>query len=246
MPSGLRYIQTLRAPKNGINRFEKRVYSQNGEDGVIEEIFRRLNVRVGYFVEFGAEDGWECNSAYLARNKDWSGVMIEGDRKTFRALAKHYRPWSKVKAVLARINAENITSILQNAGVPREFDLLSIDIDGNDYWVWQALAQYRARLVVIEYNSSYPPPVNWVMAYDPAHTWDRTMYYGASLCSLNTLGSRLGYQLLGTDAGGTNAFFLRDDCLEQSGFTPLTPEAAFHFGPLFPRFPYRSGPFQEV
>ncbi len=236
----------MRAPKSGINHFEKRVYSQNGEDGIIEEIFRRMNISMGYFVEFGAEDGWECNSAYLVRKKDWSGVMIEGDRKAFRSLNDHYKPWSKVKTVLAKINAQNIASILQSVGVPCEFDLLSIDIDGNDYWVWQALANYRAKLVVIEYNSSYPPPVKWVMAYDAFHTWDRTTYYGASLCSLSSLGSKLGYQLLGTDAGGTNAFFLRDDCVQQSGFTPLTAEAAFHFGPLFPRFPFRAGPFEEV
>ena len=210
-----------------INAYERRESSQNGEDGILHELFRRIGSERGFFVEFGVEDGRQCNTAALVR-AGWRGVMIEGDPEKFRGLAATYADTPAVRTVNAFVTAENIAELFAEHGVPTEFDLLSIDIDGNDYWVWEALAAYRPRAVVIEYNGAHPPPERWVMAYDPRHRWGDDTYYGASLASLAALGARLGYALVGTDQRGINAFFVRDDLLAAAGFPRRTAAEAYH------------------
>jgi hypothetical protein len=213
---------------NALNGYERSEFSQNGEDGIVREVFRRIGTTNRFFVEFGVEDGLECITARLARRERWSGVMIEGSPQNFAALDANYRAFPDVKRIEAFITRENIADLFSAAGVPSEFDLLSIDIDGNDYWVWEALAAYHPRMIVIEYNATRPPPERWVMAYNPAHEWKRDGYMGASLASLEALGTRLGYALIGTDEKGVNAFFLREDVLAAGRFPRLDAAAAFH------------------
>jgi hypothetical protein len=147
--------------------------------------------------------------------------------------------------IQAFVTRENACELFSQAGIPQEFDLLSIDIDGNDYWVWEALAaHYRPRVVVIEINPAYPPPRRWVMEYNPTHAWRFDNYFGASLESMNALGKRLGYRLIGMESAGVNAFFVREDQLALTGFPELTPEQAFQT-PRF-RHPERLGPYLEI
>lgn len=214
-------------PSSDLNAYERRISSQNGEDGIIAEIFDRIGTTNRTFAEFGVEDGSECNSAYLARECGWNGVFIEADPQRIAALAARYAG-KPVRIVEAFITAENITSLFAKHAVPRDLDLLSIDIDGNDYWIWEALGEYRPRVVVIEYNPTHPPPERWVMAYDAAHRWKRDGYYGASLSSLEALGARLGYALIGTNRSGVNAFFVRDDLLAAARFPQRTASEAYH------------------
>lgn len=224
-----------------LTRYSKRICSQNGEDGIIAEIFRRVPPQTKTFVEFGVEDGRECNTAYLARRCGWSGFYIEADAARFSALERSYAGYP-VRALNAKVTRENVVSLFESLGVPKEPDLLSIDIDGNDYWVWEALGAYRPAVTIVEFNLAYPPPAKWVMAYDPAFAWDDTSHFGASLSSLTDLGKRLGYALLGIDCNVVNAFFIRGDLLAASGLPETTPEAVFHFPPRFPTHPYRPGP----
>lgn len=210
-----------------INEFEARTSSQNGEDGILAEIVRRLRIGAGFFVEFGVQDGSVCNTALLAAG-GWAGVYIEADAADSERLARRYASSSRVKTCREFVTAENIAEIFSRAGVPREFDVLSIDIDGNDYWVWRALSTYRPRIVVIEYNAEHPPPERWVMKYDPAHRWDKTTYYGASLASLTALADGLGYALVGTEKTGVNAFFVRKDLVRDAGFRALDASEGYH------------------
>ena len=221
-----------------INQYEKQVYSQNGEDGIIEELLNRLGTTIQLSVEFGVEDGSECNTAYLAKAKDWSCILIEANAEKFQKLKENYASYPNVRVAHKFVTRENIVSIFEEMNIPIEFDLLSIDIDGNDYWVWQALSGYKPRIAIIEFNGAYPPPRQMVIKYNPNFAWDGTTYYGASLTSLTLLGNQMGYALLGTDSRGVNAFFVRRDLLEQSGFPELTPEAAYH-PPGYP--PHRPG-----
>jgi len=225
---------------DSLNAYERKISSQNGEDGIILELFARLRVVDPYFVEFGAEAGVECNSAHLARTYGWSGVMIEGGDASFAELKKNYEAFSKVRAVHGMVTKENIATIFAANGVPKTLDLLSIDVDGNDYYLWEALAEYRASVVIVEINPAYPPPRRWVMAYNPEHGWQHDNYYGASLSSLTALGDRLGYALLGIDANVVKAFFIRRDLLEAVGFPERTPEDVYR-APLY-RQPHRDGP----
>jgi hypothetical protein len=201
-----------RSPSNLCN-FERKVYSQFGEDGIIEEIFRRLGEGTRFTVEFGIEDGNECNSRYLIQDRGWSALLMDGSAK-FVALAQELYQDKPVVILERFVTVENIGSIFAEAGVPGEFDLLSIDVDGNDFWLWeQILKAHSPRVVVIEYNGRWVPPVEWVMPYDPTHEWDGSVYFGASLQSLANLGARGGYKLVGCSSMGLNAFFVRQDLI---------------------------------
>jgi hypothetical protein len=229
----------------GLNRFEKRIFSQNGEDGLIEAIFACLGTRSKTFVEFGVEDGRECNTALLTRMKGWSGAYIEADPLRFARLERYYRGFP-VRTINAKVTRENVARVFASSNVPEEPDLLSIDIDGNDYWVWESLEMYRPLLTIVEFNLAYPPPARWVMEYDPDFVWDDTSYFGASLASLHALGARKGYELVAVDCNMVNAFFVRADLLPAGDLHAVTPEDVFHFPPRFPSHPYRPGPSVAV
>jgi tetratricopeptide (TPR) repeat protein len=194
---------------------ERRFTSQNGEDGVIEAIFAAIGTTNRYFVEFGVQDATECNSARLLA-RDWSGLLMDGDGISRNPRATVQREF---------VTAENVNSLFGKYGVPREFDLLSIDIDGNDYWVWRAI-EYRPRVVVIEYNASVPPTERRTIAYDPSFRWNGTDYCGASLRALAELGSEKGYALVYCERAGVNAFFVERSALPP-GFAPRAPEQVY-------------------
>ena len=226
--------------------FERRVYSQHGEDGILAELFAQAGTTDRFFVEFGAGEGYESNTALLARAYGWNGYLIEGDPLTFASLRKAYASYSGVVTRCASVTAESVVERFVEGNVPNEFDLLSIDIDGNDYWLWKALAtRFRPRFVVIEYNAHYAPPRKWVMAYDPEHRWDGSDYYSASLESYAALGRELGYALLGTESRGANAFFCRRDVLPALRFREASVRDAYHppnFG-LRKRFRHREAKY---
>jgi len=178
-----------------MKEFEKSVYSQNGEDGIIEHIFSVIGTLNKYFVEFGIHPN-EGNTLYL-KEKGWNGLWMDQDGGG-----------EVIKQ--EPITAGNINELFKGYKVPHEFDLLSIDIDGNDYYVWEAI-ESSPRVVVIEYNSSIPANESKTIFYDPDHVWKDDDYYGASLLALDKLGRRKGYTLLYCEANGVNAFFVRSD-----------------------------------
>jgi FkbM family methyltransferase len=195
------------APRH-INHFESRRHSQNGEDGILAEIFRRIGITDRRFVEIGAGDGTEnCTRELVAEG--FGGVWIEGD--AVAAARARATALPGVTVVGQRIDRDNLLPLLAAALVPAEPDLVVIDVDGNDYWLWRELAAgHRPRVVVVEYNASYRPGACWVMPYDAAHRWDGSRHFGASLEALVGLGRDLGYRLVGCDRTGVNAFFVRD------------------------------------
>jgi hypothetical protein len=232
-----------------LRAFERRVYSQNGEDGIIQELLRRVGVQHRFFVEFGVETGVECNCARLACEEQWSGLFLEASPELFPQLQDNYRALPSVRCQQIIVTSQNIEEILAAHQVPVDFDVLSIDIDGNDYWVWKAIERWQPRIVVIEYNATYPPPRRWVMRENPEHWWDHTDYYGASLLSLTQLGRNKGYTLVGCDATGVNAFFVRADLFDPDKF--VDPAVLYHYSPFnhpsWPKgYPRRLGPSVEI
>lgn len=212
---------------DNINTYEQSIYSQNGEDGIIKELFFRAGTSDRYFVEFGVGTGEECNAALLALRYSWHGLMIESDVQRYSRLREFYSS-HEVLTMNRLVSLSNIENIFKEAEVPVEFDLLSIDIDGNDYWIWERLHDYRPRIVVVEYNAAIPPPVEWVMPYDSPDNDLATMTFGASLQSYQSLGNRLGYALIGTERRGGNAFFVRRDLLRSVNFPELSAVQAYH------------------
>src|SRR4051812_19886545 len=199
---------------------ELRVSSQNGEDGVIAEILRRTGVSDRpFFVEFGIEDGVEGNCVLLADVLGWAGLFIESDPDGHAAIETKYR-WAPVSTLRAFVTPDNIETLFHDAGVPPEPDVLSIDIDGGDYWVWRALQSFRPRIVVIEYNAGLDPERRLVVPPDSL-AWDRSDYFGASIGALRALGAAKGYRLVHTDLAGINAFFVREDLAGQWPARPV-------------------------
>ncbi len=217
-----------------LNRWERKVFSQSGEDGIIAEIFRRIGTTTRTFVEFAAGDGLENNTVYLLHS-GWKGAWIEAhDAYVNQILSNHSRKIEEGALRFRRefVTAENIESLLEEADVPEEIDLLSIDIDRNDYWVWSKIARCRPRVVVVEYNAVLPPGFEWVVEYVPNATWDGTSNFGASLTALELLGTSKGYRLVGCNLAGANAFFVREDLVGELFCTPFTAEN--HYEP--PRY----------
>jgi hypothetical protein len=171
-------------------------------------------------VEIGASDGAEnCTAELVAQG--WSGIWIEGDpdkASDARARAAGY----PVSVVESYVDRESIVPVLEGEAMPTEPDLLVIDVDGNDYWIWKAVADhYRPRVVVIEYNAVVGPYLRWIMPYAPDHRWSETAWHGASLAALARLGQRLDYVLVGCDSQGVNAFFVRSKYASSFNIAPV-------------------------
>lgn len=217
-----------------LNRHEFQAFSQVGDDGIIEEIFRRIGTTNRYFVEFGVEDGTETNSTYLLY-KGWQGLWIDGSETNIAAIhasCANAIQRGDLKAVQAFITAENIEVLFDRARVPIEPDLLTIDIDRNDYHVWKAINKYRPRVVIVEYNAIFRPGCEYVIEYDATAMWDGSGNTGASLESFCKLGAEKGYKLVGCCFAGVNAYFVRDDVMGDHFTGPFT--AANHYEP--PRY----------
>lgn len=207
-----------------------KVYSQNDEDGIIEEIFNRIGTTNKIFVEFGVQNGLECNSHYLL-HKGWSGLWIEGNGKDCHEINSRFFPVIKTEQLKIRqafITKDNINTLIAEGGIVDEIDLLSIDIDGNDWHVWQAIYVVKPRVVVIEYNAKFPPNHAWVMAYNEKHLWDGSDCQGASLKALELLGRAIGYQLVGTNLNGANAFFVKKELAKDLFIEPATAEELYN------------------
>lgn len=195
------------APLTG---FELRAFSQNGEDGVLLEILRRAGEGSRYFLEFGAGDGRENSTLFLADVLGWSGLYIEGDSER-AALLRDKFDGTAVRTLCAMVTPDTVDNVLTEAGVPVEPDVLSIDVDGADYWIWRAMHHHRPRVVVIEYNASLGSRNAMVQPAKRHDRFDLTAYGGASIAALRDLGESKGYRLVHTELTGNNAFFVRYD-----------------------------------
>lgn len=187
-----------------LSLYERKVFSQNGEDGVIDKIFKTIKTTNKFYVEFGTEDASECNTRLLREKHQWQGLLLDGSNENLAInLRKEF------------ITAENITKLFIKYNVPKEFDLLSIDIDFNDFYVWHAISStYKPRVVVIEYNSTHMPHEDKIVVYHPTQMWDVTNYFGASILALARLGKKHGYTLVYADNRGVNLFFIRSSILK--------------------------------
>lgn len=201
-PSDLPYPERLTA-----RRF--RLQSQNQEDGLLWGLFQQIGVTNRRFVELGCGSSGG-NAAMFAAEFGWTGLMVEGDPDK---IAEASRKFPRAAAVCSWITPENVNTLLEQHGCAGEVDLFSLDIDGNDYWVWQAMTVCSPRVAVLEYNSMFGPDRAVTIPYDPTFSRrdHRFCYFGASLAALTRLSARKGYRLVAVEPTGINAFFLRND-----------------------------------
>jgi len=209
-----------------LERYGYKVYSQSDEDGIIAEIFKRIGATDKKFIEFGVQNGLESNGHFLL-HKGWQGLWIEGSSRYCRQIKKKFKePIAKkqLSVIKAFIDRDNINDLIASGNMNGDIDLLSIDVDGNDYHIWKAINCVNPRVVCIEYNATFPPDFEWIMNYNKKHIWDGSDNYGASLKSLEILGNELGYQLVGTNLGGINAFFVKKELAKDLFAMPASSE----------------------
>ena len=199
---------------------EYRVFSQWGEDGIIDWLTTRVPIEREIFIEFGIENYTEANTRFLLMHRNWSGLVIDSSEANIGSIKHQEVSWRyKLKAATAFITRENINGIFRENNISGDIGLLSIDIDGNDYWIWKVIDAVSPRIVVIEYNSRLGPDLSVTIPYDadfsrgPAHY--SMIYYGASLRALWKLGRQKGYQLICCNSAGNNAFFVREDVMPE-------------------------------
>lgn len=202
-----------------IERAEFGVFSQFGEDGIIQFLVQRVPIRNHVFVEFGVEDYVESNTRFLLVHDAWRGLIIDAGTAHRRFLEDSRLAWrTTIDAVTAFIDRENVNDVVRAGGVSGEIGLLSIDIDGNDYWVLDAIDCVAPQILVAEYNSLFGPDRAVTVPYDPS--FDRGskhfshLYWGASLQSLTRAADRKGLALVGGNRAGNNAFFVRREALD--------------------------------
>ncbi len=209
--------QTMATPRYAdprrLLRYGAKAYSQNDEDGILAEIFRRIGTTGKTFVEIGAGVGLENNTLALLV-QGWHGLWFESDKaKAERARANlaAYVASDQLRIENVLVTRANVDGLLHKRAPSPEPDLLSIDVDGNDYHLWQVVQSISPRVVVMEYNASWFPPMSLAVAYQERFEWKANTYFGSSLKALELLAERKGYHLVSCCFAGVNAFFVRGD-----------------------------------
>jgi hypothetical protein len=205
----------MSASPTGVQEHARDVYSQNGEDGILERIFDLLGVTQGWCVEFGAWDGVHLsNTRHLIEHRGWNAVLIEASAHKFAELEENSRPFPGVTCVRRFVTfdpPDDLDGILVATPIPSDFELLSIDVDGNDFHIWESLRNYRPKIVVIEINPTMPNHVDFVQARD------MSVQHGSSLAAMVRLGRQKGYELAAVTT--SNAILARDDVFPSLGVT---------------------------
>jgi hypothetical protein len=212
--------QTAAVASGAFENAEFKVSSQWGEDGIIEHLVRNVVIEHEVFVEFGVQDYREANTRFLLTNRNWAGLVIDGSAENIAFIKQDSIYWRfNLKAECAFLTRENIDASIAGQGISGDIGLLSIDIDGNDYWVWEAISCVSPRIVVAEYNALFGPAAQVSVPYESAFQRNRAhysnLYWGCSLAALVHLGQTKGYVLVGCNGAGNNAFFVRMDVLGQ-------------------------------
>ena len=203
---------------NGIDDKEFQAFSQNGEDGIIQYLIQNLSIKEKKFVEFGVGNYIESNTRFLLEHNNWSGLVMDGNKKDIQYIKNDEIYWRfDLYAKQAFITRENINELLRKAGMTGHIGLLSIDIDGNDYWVWEAITEVDADIVIIEYNPRFGKERAVTIPYDSGWTRFKVhysgCYFGASIKALEKLGNKKGYALVAVNQTGANLFFVKRELL---------------------------------
>lgn len=206
-----------------------RIFSQFEEDGLLLYLFSLIGMTNKTFLEIGADDGLNSNCANFYFNFGWRGTFIDGNSKAIergkRFYSRYPHEWNyQPTFVSSKVNAENINDLVKNSGLNGEIGLMSIDIDGNDYWVWKALEVVEPQVVIIETHNEFGLE-NIVVPYDPDYFYPgkHPLYHGASPKAMTKLASEKGYRLVGANDLGFNFIFLKEGLIPESQLPTVAP-----------------------
>ena len=190
-----------------LENFEKKIFSQNGEDGItmkLVELIYNGNNDNKFYVEFGVENGMECNTRILREYYNWKGLQMDGSNENDKFnLRKEF------------ITKENVVELFKKYNVPQNINILSVDIDFNDFYcLKEILANYRCDIIICEYNATHLANEDKIIIYDKNGSWDGSNYFGVSLLSLEKLGKKYNYSLIYCNANGVNSFLIHNDLIK--------------------------------
>lgn len=221
MMNGIQCMQSMLSIDNlkTLNDTEFKVYSQWGEDGIIAFLVSKLNIENNIFIEFGVENYTESNTRFLLKQFNWSGLVIDGSKDNIDYINKDEIMWKyNLTPLQAFITKDNINDLISSYTTEKDIGLLSIDIDGNDYWIWESIEVINPRIVVCEYNNLFGGEQSVTIPYDPFFVRNEfhysNLYFGCSISALKNLATKKGYSFIGSNSTGNNAFFIRNDLRE--------------------------------
>lgn len=209
---------------------EFKVFSQWGDDGIIQYLINYLGIDNKTFIEFGVEDYLESNTRFLLLNDNWSGLIMDGSELNIAKIKKDEIYWKHdLIAKSAFITSENINQLIEEEGIKGQIGLLHIDIDGNDYWVWKALEVVDPIIMIVEYNSKFGYEKAITIPYKEDFVWTKehysNLYFGASILAFCDLAEGKGYSFIGSNSAGNNAYFVRNEFLKD--LNPLTAKEGY-------------------
>jgi hypothetical protein len=209
---------------------EFKVFSQSGDDGIIQYLIHKVDISHKAFIEFGVENYVESNTRFLLKNDNWTGLLIDGGQKNIDHIkTDDIYCQHKLEVVHSFITAENINELITRGGLSGEIGLLSIDIDGNDYWIWKAIQVVQPVIVVVEYNSVMGKERAITVPYKADFVRERAhysyLYFGASLKAFCTLAEEKGYYFVGSNSFGNNAYFVKKE--KMGGLKALSSEEGY-------------------
>lgn len=229
-----RILAELNSSKRGVETLDEvafQVFSQRGEDGVIQYIVSQIEIPHKIFVEFGVETYTESNTRFLLMNNNWSGLVIDGSNRNIDFIRKDFIHWKyDITAIGSFITRDNIDALISGYTTVRDIGLLSVDVDGNDYWIWERISCINPRIVICEYNSAFGATAKVTVPYKADFVRGKAhyseLYFGASLAAFCDLAEQKGYDFIGTTSAGVNAYFVRKDL--SAPFKKYTAATGFH------------------
>ena len=203
---------------DNINDYEFKIFSQFGEDGLIQYLIKNLNINNKKFIEFGVENYSEANTRFLLQNDNWSGLILDSSNQNVNFIKKQDYYWKyDITAVHKFLSPENINEVIKSESFDGEIGLLSVDIDGNDYWILKAINVVKPDILIVEYNANFGAEKSVTIKYDKnfkrAKNGIEKLIYGCSLKALTTLCNDKGYSLVCINKNGNNAFFVKNSLL---------------------------------
>jgi hypothetical protein len=216
---------------DNLQAYEFKVFSQWGEDGIIQRLTKAIEIKNKTFIEFGVEDFFESNCRFLIMKDDWKGFVVDGSNSNIQRLKASYFYWRHhLEAVAAFITKENIEETLAKSGFEADLGILSIDLDGNDFYILEAIKNFNPRVLICEYNPVFGSRRKICIPYQSDFSRNNAhhsnLYWGASLAAMTHLAKTKGYSLVGTNTASTNAFYVRNDLLNDK-VRVLTVEEAY-------------------
>jgi hypothetical protein len=213
-----------------IQEAEFSVFSQWGDDGIIQYLIHTLEIENKTFIEFGVENYREANTRFLLMNDNWSGLVIDGSDKNVAFIKNDsISHLFDLTAISKFLDKENLNTTIENAGFVGDIGLLHIDVDGNDYWLWECLTIVKPEIVIMEYNSTFGNneaiSVPYKSDFFVTKEHYSNLYFGASIKAFEFLANKKGYSLVGSNSNGNNAYFVRNDKIK--GLTKMNSDSAY-------------------